>query len=87
MNKNYQPGTIVSVIVWILIAYCSVTVTLLGQARHLPRSITIAHGTICALVLACHAKTLFSDPGAVPQCVMSVDSAGRSKYDIHTMCG
>ena len=45
----------------------------------------IIYNTICTLALASHAKTMFTDPGAVPQCAVPIDAAAR-QMETHAMC-
>ena len=85
LNKNDGPGIVMSIIVWILIIYSGLTITLLAQTKHLSHIIGYFYDTICTLALACHAKTMFSDPGGVPECAVPVDSAAR-RHETHTMC-
>ena len=85
LNKNDGPGIVMSIIVWILIVYSGVTITLLAQTKHLSHIIGYFYDTICTLALACHAKTMFSDPGGVPECAVPIDSAAR-RHETHTMC-
>ena len=66
-------------------AYSGITVTLLAESNHLSHILAIIYLSICALTLASHAKTMFSDPGAVPQCAVPVNSAAR-RMEAHTMC-
>lgn len=67
-NRGDPPGQVMAVIVWILIVYSGVTIAFLAQHGHLARGLAYLYCTICALALASHAKTSFSDPGAVPSC-------------------
>ncbi|KAL7537951.1 hypothetical protein ACHAXR_009128 [Thalassiosira sp. AJA248-18] len=74
-----------SIIVWILIVYSCMTVALLAASRELSHIVAYFYCTICALALASHAKTMLSDPGAVPNCAVPIDSAARQS-EAHTMC-
>mmetsp|Transcript_31975 Transcript_31975/g.59126 ORF Transcript_31975/g.59126 Transcript_31975/m.59126 type:complete len:261 (+) Transcript_31975:23-805(+) len=68
MVKNDPPGSIMSILVWILIVYSGITIALLAENGHLSHALAYLYCTICALALASHAKTSFSDPGAIPSC-------------------
>mmetsp|Transcript_30964 Transcript_30964/g.64728 ORF Transcript_30964/g.64728 Transcript_30964/m.64728 type:complete len:336 (+) Transcript_30964:410-1417(+) len=85
LNRNDPPGALMAVIVWVLLAYSGITVALLAESDHLSHILAMIYLTICALALASHAKTMFSDPGAIPQCAVPVDSAAR-RLEAHTMC-
>eukprot|EP00804_Cyclotella_cryptica_P009240 CCRYP_016745-RA/>CCRYP_016745-RA protein AED:0.13 eAED:0.13 QI:0/0.77/0.9/1/0.77/0.9/10/1749/416 len=78
--RHDPPGTIMS-----LIAYSGITITLLAECGRLSRTLAMMYCTVCALALASHAKTMFTDPGAIPQCAVPVNSAGR-RNEVHTMC-
>ncbi|KAL7521880.1 hypothetical protein ACHAWX_006572 [Stephanocyclus meneghinianus] len=66
-------------------AYSGITITLLAEAGRLSRTLAMLYCTVCALALASHAKTMFTDPGAIPQCAVPVNSAGR-RNEVHAMC-
>ncbi|KAL7551935.1 hypothetical protein ACHAWF_015158 [Thalassiosira exigua] len=85
LNLNDPPGSIMSVIVWILIVYSGMTIAFLAEAGHLAHVLAYFYCTVCALALASHAKTMFSDPGSVPSCAVPVDAAAR-QFEAHTMC-
>ncbi|KAL7438209.1 hypothetical protein ACHAXM_006083 [Skeletonema potamos] len=85
MNRNDPPGTILSAFVWVFILYSAVTITLLAESNHLAYILAYFYNTICALALASHAKTMFTDPGAVPQCAVPIDAAAR-QAETHSMC-
>lgn len=56
---------------------------LLSQHNHLPSILAKTYFTICALALASHAKTTFTDPGAIPQSAVPVDVYTPAA---HAMC-
>ncbi len=85
MNRNDFPGTILSAFVWVFILYSAMTITLLAESKHLSHILAYFYNTICALALASHAKTMFTDPGAVPQCAVPIDAAAR-QMETHSMC-
>lgn len=85
MNRNDVSGTILSAFVWVFILYSAVTITLLAETKHLSHILAYFYNTICALALASHAKTMFTDPGAVPQCAVPIDAAAR-QMETHSVC-
>mmetsp|Transcript_18763 Transcript_18763/g.30651 ORF Transcript_18763/g.30651 Transcript_18763/m.30651 type:complete len:412 (+) Transcript_18763:25-1260(+) len=85
LNKNDPPGVMMSIIVWILIIYSGITVAFLAESNHLSHILAYFYCTICVLALASHAKTTFTDPGAVPSCAVPIDSAARQN-ETHVMC-
>jgi len=70
LNTDDPPGTFMAVAVWVLIGYSGATVALLAEARRVSRPLSIFHCSVCAMALACHARTMLSDPGAVPRCAV-----------------
>jgi hypothetical protein len=66
INHYDRVGTVMAALVWVLILYSSLTVLILAQHQHVPVVLAAFYCTICALALASHAKTCFTDPGAVP---------------------
>jgi hypothetical protein len=66
INHYDRVGTVMAALVWVLILYSSLTILLLAQHQHVPIFLAAFYCTICALALASHAKTCFTDPGAVP---------------------
>ena len=67
----------------LLLVYSGVTVGLLSQHNHLNPILAKVYFTICALALASHAKTTFTDPGAIPQSAVPVDVYTPTA---HAMC-
>jgi len=86
MVSTDQAGTIMAVLVWIFIIYSGVTVTLLAKENHFPYFLAVVYCTICGLALACHAKTTFTDPGAVPQSAVPSQSCISLGIKTHAMC-
>lgn len=85
MNTNDQPGTIMSFLVWILIFYSGLTVTLLARSGHLPSMMAMLYCTLCAFALASHAKTTFTDPGSVPSSAVPRETSSQG-ITCHAMC-
>lgn len=85
MNKEDPPGTILSVSVGILISYSSLTVILLAETDHLAPILAMKYLTLSAMSMACHLKTTFTDPGAVPESALPIDPMNNDKL-CHSMC-
>ena len=86
VNHSDQVGTIMSCTVWILILYSAITITLLAQQHHLPKHISMIYNTVCALALASHAKTTFTDPGSVPREAVPRAALFQKGITTHAMC-
>eukprot|EP00522_Entomoneis_paludosa_P000653 CAMPEP_0172475644 /NCGR_PEP_ID=MMETSP1065-20121228/69976_1 /TAXON_ID=265537 /ORGANISM="Amphiprora paludosa, Strain CCMP125" /LENGTH=425 /DNA_ID=CAMNT_0013233855 /DNA_START=69 /DNA_END=1346 /DNA_ORIENTATION=+ len=65
MNQTDRAGTIMAAMVWILILYSIGTMMVLVQQGHLPMYTACLYATVATMALASHAKTTFTDPGAV----------------------
>jgi len=85
MNTKDQAGTIMAVLVWFLLIYSAVTITFLANTESIPVSLSTPYTILCALALASHAKTTFTDPGAVPQSAVPIESL-RQTGTGHSMC-
>ena len=66
--------------------YSGITVTLLAQHDNLPSILAITYCTICGLALASHAKTMFTDPGTIPQAAVPCHLTTSGTQTTHTMC-
>jgi hypothetical protein len=86
VNNSDKVGTIMSSLVWVLIIYSCLTITLLAQHNHLKNRIAMAYITICALALASHAKTSFTDPGSIPKQAVPPASLFKRGITTHSMC-
>ena len=86
MNHSDQVGTIMSSMVWILIIYSVVTISLLAENNHLPKKIAMFYSTICAMALASHAKTMFTDPGSIPLQAVPLPKLFEQGITTHAMC-
>lgn len=86
MNNSDQVGTIMSSMVWVLMIYSVITISLLAQHKNLANHIAMIYGTICALALASHAKTQFTDPGSIPQEAVPLASLFKQGITTHAMC-
>jgi palmitoyltransferase ZDHHC3/7/25 len=86
VNHSDQVGTIMSSMVWILVIYSVVTISLLAEHNNLPRNVAMIYGTICALALASHAKTMFTDPGSIPPEAVPLPILFEQGITTHSMC-
>lgn len=86
MNNSDQVGTIMSSMVWVLMIYSVITISLLAQHKSLANHIAMIYGTICALALASHAKTQLTDPGSIPQEAVPLASLFKQGITTHAMC-
>lgn len=85
-NSSDQAGSVMSAMVWVLMLYSAVTITLLTITEGVPVMCGMAYDMLCFMALACHAKTSLTDPGSVP--VASIPSERqRLLKDSHSMCG
>jgi hypothetical protein len=83
VNVYDRVGVLMAATVWVLILYSSLTVLLLAQHQHVPIAMAAFYCTICALALASHAKTTFTDPGAIPTSAVPICTHNGQ---FHAMC-
>ena len=83
MNTNDRAGIIMAAMVWLLILYSAITMLLLTQSGHISNYWAAVYITICTLALASHAKTTFTDPGAVASSAIPLVIKG---VKFHAMC-
>lgn len=86
VNFGDQVGTVMGSMVWILIIYSVLTISLLAHNQKLSNGVAMLYATICALALACHAKTTFTDPGSIPQEAVPREALMRKGITTHAMC-
>jgi len=87
MNRSDAPGSIMAATVWFLFLYSAVTITFLAETGGIPGSYAMIYVTTVCLALSCHAKTQFSDPGAVPPSAQPVEYLRRmNPHAPLTMC-
>jgi palmitoyltransferase ZDHHC3/7/25 len=75
-----------SAMVWVLMSYSAVTVTLLTVTEGIPVYLGMMYTVFCSMALACHAKTSLTDPGSVPVSAIPSERQRLIK-DSHSMCG
>ena len=85
MNASDKSGTIMAFLVWFLISYSAITIQLLSQQGGIPPFTSMLYSYFCCMALASHAKTTFTDPGAVPQSAVPQESVRHSNVN-HSMC-
>jgi palmitoyltransferase ZDHHC3/7/25 len=66
LNRSDPAGTIMSCLVWFLMAYSAVTMTLLARTGGIPPWAGVLYTLLATLALAAHVKTTLTDPGSVP---------------------
>lgn len=86
MNSGDQAGSIMASLVWVLMLYSAVTVTLLTITEGIPPVFGMIYCFLCSMALACHAKTSLTDPGSVPQAAVPMENE-RQYSASHSMCG
>ena len=86
MNSGDQAGSIMATLVWLLMTYSAVTVTLLTITEGIPPVLGMIYTLLCAMALACHAKTSLTDPGSVPRAAVPQEEQRRESPS-HSMCG
>jgi hypothetical protein len=86
INYGDKVGQIMSSMVWVLISYSVLTISLLASNQNLPNSIAMVYGTVCALALASHIKTMFTDPGSIPHEAVPRAILFKQGITTHAMC-
>jgi len=66
LNRSDPAGTIMCMMVWILLGYSCLTITLLAQTRGIPIYLSFLYSILVSMALSCHVKTTFTDPGSIP---------------------
>lgn len=83
LNYTDQAGTAMALLVWVLIGYCAATMIVLARHGHMAVHVCAAQVTLSALIWACHAKTMLTDPGTIPSTAVPLVTKG---VKFHTMC-
>jgi len=86
MNSSDQAGSVMAALVWLLMLYSSVTVTLLTITEGVPPILGMLYMFLVTMALSAHAKTSLTDPGSVPKNAVPVESQRRDLAS-HSMCG
>jgi hypothetical protein len=86
MNTSDQAGTILAFFVWFLLGYSSMTITLLAQTGGIPYILAMLYVALCCMALASHAKTQFTDPGAIPSSAVPAEALRAAQDTTHCMC-
>ena len=84
LNQSDPAGTIMAMMVWILLGYSGLTITLLAQTGGIPPYQSFVYTILVSMALASHAKTMFTDPGSVPP--SAVPTEAQRKNDRLSMC-
>jgi hypothetical protein len=86
VNYTDKVGQIMSSMVWVLITYSVLTISLLAHNQNLPNSVAMVYATICTLALASHVKTMFTDPGSIPREAVPRAELFTKGITTHAMC-
>ena len=73
-------------LVWLLMTYSAVTVTLLTITEGIPPILGMIYTALCVMALSSHAKTSLTDPGSVPRAAVPQEEQRRENPS-HSMCG
>jgi hypothetical protein len=85
-NYRDKVGAVMSSMVWVLFMFAILTISFLAQTNGIQPHIAMVFTTICALALASHAKTMFTDPGTIPQEAVPLASLFKKGVTTHAMC-
>lgn len=85
LNQSDTAGTIMAVLVWVLMAYSSFTMTLLAMTGGLPVVAAMGYNILSALALSSHVKTTLTDPGSVPAAAVPTQKQRESAQKL-SMC-
>jgi palmitoyltransferase ZDHHC3/7/25 len=80
MNRNDPAGTIMSCMVWVLIGYSILTITLLAHYDGIPVLYSTMYSILASLALSTHVKTTLTDPGSVPASAVPTKRQRSSHY-------
>lgn len=67
LNTQDPPGLLMSSLVWFLFLYSAVIFIFLAESGGISGIWSLGYCILVGLALACHAKTLLTDPGSVPK--------------------
>ena len=85
LNRSDPAGTIMCMMVWILLGYSCLTITLLAQTGGIPPYQSFIYTILVTLALSCHIKTTFTDPGSVPASAVPTE-VQRNTSEKLSMC-
>lgn len=85
LNSSDTAGSIMACLVWVLISYSSLTMTLLSITGGVPVLLAMGYNVLAALALASHVKTTLTDPGAVPAAAVPTQAQRESGQKL-SMC-
>jgi hypothetical protein len=85
LNRSDAAGTIMCIMVWILLGYSCLTISLLAQTGGIPPYQSFIYTILVTMALACHVKTTFTDPGSVPASAVPTEIQ-RNKTGKLSMC-
>eukprot|EP00980_Cylindrotheca_fusiformis_P014416 scaffold3840_cov129-Cylindrotheca_fusiformis.AAC.12 len=85
-NQGDKVGTVMSSMVWVLFLYAIITISFLAQNNGIRPHVAMTFTTICTLALACHAKTMLTDPGSIPQEAVPLAILFKQGVTTHAMC-
>lgn len=85
LNRGDLAGNIMCIMVWILLGYSCLTITLLAQTRGIPPYLSFIYTILVTMALSCHVKTMLSDPGSVPASAVPTEIQ-RNTNDKLSMC-
>ena len=79
--------TTLPLVQYMFLVYSGFTVTILAQNNALHSIVAIIYCTLCFLALSSHAKTVFTDPGAIPKNVIPTeDDCNRCEFPMCSVC-
>lgn len=84
LNRNDPAGTIMCMMVWVLLGYSCLTITLLAQTGGIAPYQSFIYTGLVTMALACHIKTTLTDPGSVP--ASAVPTEAQRKNERLSMC-
>ena len=85
INQADPAGTIMAFLVWVLLLYSALTMTLLAMTGGIPPIAAMVYNVVAALALASHVKTSLTDPGAVPTAAVPTQAQRASAQKL-SMC-
>jgi DHHC palmitoyltransferase len=88
LNQSDFAGCIMSCMVWVLILYSALTMTLLAETNGIPPHWAMLYSLLAALALSSHVKTTLTDPGSVPASAVPTEAQrlGHAKLSMCSQC-